>query len=50
MGIQDQNDKEENVAVVSTSRTNPEIKKKLQDISRALIEKNKVAYRKLANQ
>ena len=36
--------------VAATSRTNPEIKKKLQEISRFLIEKNKVSYRKLANQ
>ncbi len=36
--------------VVETSKTNPQIKEKLQKISKRLIEKNEVAYRKLANQ
>ena len=49
MENQGQHEEEKNVAVIVTSRTNPEIRKKLQDISRRLIEKNKVAYRKLAN-
>lgn len=40
----------ENKTTVATSKNNPQIKEKLQKISKMLIEKNEVAYRKLANQ
>ncbi|MBQ1490990.1 MAG: hypothetical protein IIZ39_03440 [Blautia sp.] len=39
-----------NKITVATSKTSPQIKEKLQKISKMLIAKNEVAYRKLANQ
>ena len=40
----------EDRTAIATSKTNQQIKEKLQKISKLLIEKNAVAYRKLANQ
>ncbi len=39
-----------NKITVANSKTSPQIKEKLQKISKMLIAKNEVAYRKLANQ